>query len=61
LLKLGISVAQRSVANYMAPRAGRPSSQNWIAFLRNHVGSMISVDFFTVPTFNFKVLYVFLA
>lgn len=60
LLKLGISVAQRTVANYMAPRAHRPPAQNWKAFLRNHLESMVSVDFLTVPTINFKVLYVFL-
>ena len=60
LLKLGISVAQRTVANYMVPRTGRRSPHNWKAFLRNHFASMVSVDFLTVPTVNFKVLYVFL-
>ena len=60
LLKLGIAVAQRTVANYMVPRARRPSSHNWKAFLRNHLGGMVSVDFLTVPTISFKVLYVFL-
>jgi transposase InsO family protein len=60
LLKLGISVAQRTVANYMAPRARHPSSHDWKAFLRNHCGSLVSVDFLTVPTVNFKVLYVFI-
>jgi hypothetical protein len=45
LLKLGISLSQRTVANYMVPRARRPSSHNWKAFLRNHLGSMVSVDF----------------
>jgi putative transposase len=60
LLKLGITLAQRTVANYMIPRTGRRSPHNWKAFLRNHCGSMVSVDFLTVPTLNFKVLYVFL-
>src|SRR5215472_1028276 len=27
---------------------------------RNHIKSMVSVDFFTVPTIRFRVLYVFL-
>ena len=36
LLKLGITLAQRTVANYMVPRAFGPSPQNWKAFLRNH-------------------------
>jgi hypothetical protein len=60
LLKLGITLAQRSVAKYMVPRRGPRSSHNWKAFLRNHLGSMVSVDFLTVPSMTFKVLYVFL-
>jgi putative transposase len=35
------------------------SHQTWTTFLRNHPGQMVSVDFLTVPTLNFKVLYVF--
>ena len=34
--------------------------QNWRTFLENHVKTMVSVDFFTVPTIRFQVLYVFL-
>ena len=60
LLKLGICLAQRTVANYMISRARRPPSQNWKAFLRNHLGSMVSVDFLTVPTLTLRVLYVFI-
>ena len=60
LLKLGICLAQRTVANYMISRARRPPSQNGKAFLRNHLGSMVSVDFLTVPSMTFKVLYVFI-
>ena len=60
LLKLGVCVAQRTVAKYMLPGARRPSSQTWTTFLRNHLGQVVSVDFFTVPTFNFRLLYVFL-
>jgi putative transposase len=60
LLKLGITLAQRTVANYMVPRTRRRSPHNWKTFLQNHCGSMVSVDFLTVPTVNFKVLYVFL-
>ena len=60
LLKLGITVAQRTVAHYIVPRTRRPSPDNWKTFLRNHCSSMVSVDFLTVPTINFKVLHVFL-
>jgi hypothetical protein len=60
LLKLGLAIAQRTVAKYMVQRARRPPSQNWKTFLYNHLGSMVSVDFFTVPTLSFHVLYVFI-
>jgi hypothetical protein len=35
-------------------------SQTQRTFLDNHVRSLVSVDFFTVPTIRFPVLYVFL-
>src|SRR6187549_3458112 len=38
----------------------RPPSQTWRTFLDNHVKSMVSIDFFTVPTIGFQILYVFL-
>src|SRR5919106_91320 len=41
-------------------RRRRPPSQTWKTFLTNHVRSMVSVDFFTVPTIRFQILYVFL-
>src|SRR5579864_5582097 len=59
LLKLGIEISQTSVAKYMV-RHRTPPSQTWRTFLDNHVNSLVSVDFFTVPTIRFQVLYVFL-
>jgi hypothetical protein len=59
LLKLGLTVAQRTVAKYMVRRPRRSSTQNWTTFLRNHLGQMVSVDFLTVPTVGFQMLYVF--
>ena len=41
-------------------RRRQPPSQTWRTFLKNHVTTMVSVDFFTVPTIRFQVLYVFL-
>jgi len=58
LLKLGITVAQRTVSKYMVRPPRRSSPQKWTTFLRNHLGEMVSVDFLTVPTLNFQVLYV---
>lgn len=59
LLKLGIDMAQSTISKYMA-RPRRPPSQTWTTFLRNHSGEMVSIDFFTVPTATFRILYVFL-
>ena len=58
LLKLGIEVSQATVSKYMVRRR-RPPSQSWRTFLDNHARDLISVDFFTVPTATFRVLYVF--
>ena len=41
-------------------RLRKPPSQTWRTFLDNHVKTMVSVDFFTVPTIRFQTLYVFL-
>ena len=59
LLKLGINIGETSVSKYMVRRR-KPPSQTWRTFLENHMKSMVSVDFFTVPTIRFQILYVFL-
>jgi len=59
LLKLGIVISERKVSRLMPPRTRKPPSQTWCAFLDNHVGSLASIDFFTVPSATFRVLYVF--
>jgi len=59
MLKLGLDVAQATVSKYM-PRGTRPPSQTWRTFLKNHAAAIASIDFFTVPTATFRVLYVFL-
>jgi transposase InsO family protein len=59
LLKLGIDIGERSVSRFMPPKPRKPPSQTWRTFLDNHVGSLASIDFFTVPTATFRVLYVF--
>jgi hypothetical protein len=40
-------------------RVRKPPSQIWRTFLDNHVKSTASLDFFTVPTIRFEILYVF--
>ena len=59
LLKLGIEITEPTVAKYMV-RHRKPPSQTWRTFLANHVQTIVSVDFFTVPTIRFGILYVFL-
>src|SRR5262245_29983064 len=59
LLKLGIEIGETSVSKYMV-RGSKPPSQTWRTFLENHLKTVVSVDFFTVPTIRFQILYVFL-
>jgi len=58
LLKLGLAVAQSSVAKYMVKRRG-PPSQGWCTFLHNHAPDIAAMDLFVVPTIGFKLLYAF--
>src|SRR3954452_2637763 len=52
LLKLGINIGETSVSKYLV-RCRKPPSQTWRTFLDNHIQSLLSVDFFTVPTLRF--------
>ena len=56
LLKLGIEVAQSTVAKYMVRRPRCPG-QSWTTFLRNHAAGIAAADLFVVPTIGFKLLY----
>jgi hypothetical protein len=57
LLKLGFTVAQSTVAKYMAQN-GDPSGQSWGSFLRNHAPHIAAMDLFVVPTIGFIQLHV---
>ncbi|MBT3487208.1 MAG: transposase [Desulfobacula sp.] len=60
LIKLGIVISERTVSNMIKRyRVGNPPSQTWRTFLKNHMNNTYAIDFFTVPTANFKILYVF--
>ena len=59
LLKLGIEVSQATVSKYMV-RQRQPPSQTWRTFLENHADCIAGIDFFTVPTATFRILYVFI-
>ena len=58
LLKLGIDISQSTVSKYVV-RPRKPSSQTWRTSLKNHVKQLVSVDFFVVPTIDFKLLFVY--
>jgi putative transposase len=60
LLKLGFDVSERTVSRWVhkAPKNPQPA-QRWKTFLENHREAIAAMDFFTVPTLTFGVLYCF--
>jgi putative transposase len=56
---LGFTVAESTVSKYLIRRS-KPPSQTWRTFLENHVGCIASIDFFTVPTATYRIVYCFL-
>src|SRR5207248_2543235 len=57
LLMLGLDLSERTVSRVM-PKRGIPPSQTRRTFLANHVRDLVALDFFTVPTVGFRVLFV---
>lgn len=60
LQMLGFDIAERTVLRWMrkAPRNPEPAKR-WMAFLSNHREAIAAMDFFTVPTLTFGLLYCF--
>ncbi len=60
LLMLGFDVSERAISRWMkrAPKDPEPAKR-WQTFLRNHREAIAAMDFFTVPTIAFGVLYCF--
>src|ERR1035437_2038189 len=58
LQKLGFNICESTVQRYMPKKGKRTTGQNWKTFLKNHSKDIISIDFLTVPTINFKMMYV---
>ena len=60
LLKLGFLISERTVARYLkrVRHRGDPAKR-WLAFLENHREVIAAIDFFTVPTLTFQLLYCF--
>ncbi len=59
LLKLGIDISQATVSKYMV-RQQKPPSQTWRTFLENHADCIAGINFYTVPTATFRLLYMFI-
>ena len=59
LLMLGFEVAQSTVSKYMV-RGGRPPSQSWKTFLRNHAEAIAAIDMCVVRTVSFELLFAFI-
>jgi transposase InsO family protein len=58
LAKLGIAVSDSTVRKYRP--GSRRADQTWKNFLQHHVRELVAVDFLTVLTATFRVLYVLL-
>jgi hypothetical protein len=59
LLKLGINIGETSVSKYMV-RHRKTSVTDMEDIPGQSLKTMVSVDFFVVPTIQFQILYVFL-
>jgi transposase InsO family protein len=60
LLKLGFDVSERTVSRWVHKARPNPQpAQRWKTFLENHREAIAAMDFFTVPTLTFGVLYCF--
>lgn len=63
LLSLGITnpPAPNTIAKYIPDTRKPPSEkqkQSWQTFLKNHSKEIWAMDYFTVPTIRFRILYV---
>jgi putative transposase len=60
LLKPGFDISERTVSRWMKRVIHNPHpTRRWLVFLRNHREAIAAMDFFTVPTLTFGVLYCF--
>ena len=60
LVMLGFELSERTVSRWMRRALRNPQpAKRWFAFLRNHREAIAAMDFFTVPTVTFRLLYCF--
>ena len=57
---LGFELPERTISRWMKRAPRDPDrAKRWLTFLRNHREAIAAMDFFTVPTITFGVLYCF--
>jgi hypothetical protein len=57
---LGFDISERAVLRWMRKAPRNPeTAKRWTTFLNNHREVIAAMDFFTVPTLSFGVLYCF--
>jgi putative transposase len=62
LRMLAFELSERTISRWMKRAPRDPErGKRWLAFLRNHREAIAVMDFFTVPTITFGVLYCFFA
>jgi putative transposase len=60
LLMLGFDVSERTISRWMKRAPRNPQqTKRWLTFLHNHREAIAAMDFFTVLTVRFNVLYCF--
>ncbi len=60
LLMLGFDVSERTISRWMKRASKDPEpARSWLTFLHNHREAIAAMDFFTVPTITFGLLYCF--
>jgi hypothetical protein len=57
---LGFDVSERTISRWMRKAPRNPElAKRWFAFPHNHREAIAAMDFFTVPTITFGMLYCF--
>jgi putative transposase len=60
LKMLGFDLSERTILRWMRKASRHPEpAKRWVAFLSNHREAIAAMDFFTVPTLTFGILYCF--
>jgi hypothetical protein len=60
LLMLGFKISEPTVSRWLQKMPRNPEfGKRWLTFLRNHREAIAAMDFITVPTLTFGILYCF--